>query len=487
MRWMSFTSLRRWLPLLLPAAEFAWVFPWVLLLSAVFYTDGSRILTPAPVAGLLVGGYLLASAPTIERWPLLRIRLGVLALSVVLGLWAVWASHYRATPLWHPGWIWALLLAAHGALPKIPPAVIGAIAAPLLLWRGMVLGGREFSYFAAERAFRRGVVWSIGFVLLFAIYHESGVFGLAKPVATGYLLGFLFLSLVLLACARLLGIWEESRGKDPRALALNRPWLVLALAVPAMIVLLGGALGGLAGADVWPYIAPFLRPLGLLLEVAFFILFVVMSIFARAILFLWDRLIGPLPRRDPVLRQTAPIEAFRDMLRDLVDVSPEVAFRVRWGMVLLVILILSLIIMLAIARARRRPRGDADEERESVWARDSLSKGLRRLFLRRRRARMAVEDQAGTSGGQAIRMIYRRLLRAAADAGVPRRMDQTPREFQRVVEPVTPEAEDDLRALTRAYEAVRYGEHRPSGGEVGEAEHQLGRLREVFDRRSREA
>jgi len=114
-------------------------------------------------------------------------------------------------------------------------------------------------------------------------------------------------------------------------------------------------------------------------------------------------------------------------------------------------------VITTIARARRRPRGDEDEERESVWARDSLLKGLRRLFLRRQRARMAVEDKAGTSGGQAIRMIYRRLLRAAADAGVPRRMDQTPREFQRVVEPVTREAEDDLRALTRAYEAVRYG------------------------------
>ena len=102
MRWMSFGSLRRWLPLLLPAAEAAWLLPWVLLLSGVFYPRGGLILAPGPVVGLLVGGYLLGSAPAAGRWPMLWTRLGVLASGLLLGLWAVGALPRRYPPTRSP-------------------------------------------------------------------------------------------------------------------------------------------------------------------------------------------------------------------------------------------------------------------------------------------------------------------------------------------------------------------------------------------------
>jgi len=479
-RWMSFGWLRRWLPLLLPAAEFSWLAPWLLFLSGAFYPEGGHILAPFPAAGLLLGGYLLASAPPGER-PLRRVRLGVLALAVALGLWAVWITHYRALPFWHPAWIWRLLRAAHDAIPAVPAPVLGAFAAPLVLWRGLVLGGREFSHFTAEQTFRRGVVWSVLFVFLFALYRDSRVFALARSVAAGYILTFFFLSLLLLALARLLGIWEEVQGKDPRSLAFNRPWFLVAVGAAAFIVLTGAALGGLAGAEVWPYLAPIFRLLAPVLEAIFLVLFFFASLIARLILYLLSR----IPRRwvppRPVMND--PIGDVLRAVRDL-EVSPQVVYGARWGMVLFVVLLLSLAIVLAVVRRRRRAAAVDGDDRESVWSRDSLLKGLRRLFVRRRLLRELTEDLTGTPEALAVRMLYRRLLRAAAEVGQSRRRDQTPREFAQVVEPFAGNAADDLRALTGVYETVRYGAHRPSRDEVAAAQGWLERLRAVFPPRT---
>ena len=480
MRWMSFGWLRRWLPLLLPAAEFAWLAPWLLFLSGAFYPEGGHILAPFPAGGLLLGGYLLASAPAANR-PLRRVRLSVLALAVALGLWAVWITHYRTLPFWHPAWIWHLLRAAHDAIPAIPAPVLGAFAAPLVLWRGLVLGGREFSHFTAEQAFRRGVAWSVLFAFLFALYRDSRVFALARPVAAGYVLTFFFLSLLLLALARLLGIWEEAQGKDPRSLAFNRPWFLVAVGTAAFIVLAGAALGGLAGAEVWLYLVPVFRLLAPVLEAIFLVLFFFASLIARLILFLLSR----LPRRwvppRPVMND--PIGDVLRAVRDL-EVSPQVVSGARWGMVLFVVLLLSLAIVLAVVQRRRRAAALDEDDRKSVWSRDSLVKGLRRLFVRRRPLRDLTDALTGTPEALAVRMLYRRLLRVAAEAGQPRRKDQTPREYARLVESLAGSAADDLRALTGVYETVRYGAHRPSRDEVAAAQDWLERLRTALQPRT---
>jgi len=137
-----------------------------------------------------------------------------------------------------------------------------------------------------------------------------------------------------------------------------------------------------------------------------------------------------------------------------------------------------------VVRRRRRAAAVDEDDRESVWRRDSLVKGLRRLFVRRRPLRDLTDDLTGTPEALAVRMLYRRLLRAAAEVGQSRRKDQTPREFAREVEPFAGSAADDLRALTGVYETVRYGARRPSRDEVAAAEGWLERLRTALQPRS---
>jgi len=470
-RWMSFAWLRRWVPLLLPAVETAWLIPWVLLVSGAFYAGAVVVLAPPAVAGLLVGGFLLSGAVAAGA-PLSRRRVAVVLVALVGGLWAVWFTHYRFAPLWHPRWIWDLLLAAQDVIPDIPAPVAGALAAPLVLWRGIVLGGQEFSHFAAEQAFRRGIGWSVLFTVLLAVFYESEVFALARPAAAGYVLGFFFLSLVLLTLARLLGIWEEVRGKDPRALTFNRPWFAVALAVVTGIVLVGAGLGRLAGLDLWPYAAPVLRLLSPVLEAIFLVLFFVASVIARILLYVIER----LPWRGQRVLQLP--EPFGDTLRSMRDLrlDPQVVAGARWGMVALVVLLLALIFLVVVIRGRRRAAPGEEDERESVWEGTGLQKRLRRLLARRPRPRPG-PGLVETSEVVAIRRIYRRFLRAAAEAGMPRGRAQTAREFARAIAPLGADPDTALQDLTGIYEAVRYGAYRPHGDEVARAQDWLAQIR----------
>ncbi|HEV8338086.1 MAG TPA: DUF4129 domain-containing protein [bacterium] len=477
---MSYASLRRWAPLLLPAAEFTWLYPWLLLVSGAANLDGAAALTPMAALGLLMGGYLLEMIPAPEGRAGLRVRLGVLAGALLLGLWAVWTSHYRPAPLWNPEWVRGVLQAAHDALPEIPAPALGALLAPLLLWRGMALGSREFSHFSADAAFRRGLAWSVGFALLFGIFQGARGFALVRPAAGGYLLAFVFLSLVMLSLARLLSLWAEARARGMHA-PPNRPWLALAIGVPALIVLAAGMLGGLAGADVWPYLRPIVRLLAPLVEAVFIVLFFVAGFIARILIFAISR----IPRREPVVRPEEPLGPLDELLRRLRDFtpSPEVVSDARWGLVALAILIFSLIILAVAARRRSRARAEDEDDRESVWDRADLWKGLRQLFLRRRPARAPVEA-ADTPARLAVRMLYRRVLAAARAAGITRRGDQTPREFAARLRADAALEGPALSGITRAYEVVRYGARDPSAEEIRASEEHTVWLEDELQRRS---
>ncbi len=479
MRWMSYASLRRWAPLLLPAAEFTWLYPWLLLASGGANFGGPAALTPGAAAGLLMGGYFLEMVPAPAGRAGLPVRLGVLAAALLLGLGAVWASHYRAVPLWRPEWLGLLAQAAHEALPAVPAPVLGAILAPLLIWRGMALGSREFSHFVADAAFRRGVAWSVIFALVFAVFQDRRGFALVRPAAAGYLLMFVFLGLVMLSLARLLGLWAEQQARETQG-APNRPWLALAVGVPALIVLAAAMLGGLAGADVWPYIRPILQLLAPLLEAVFIVLFFFAGIIARILIFAISR----IPRREPVVRPEDPFGPLDEVLRRVRDFqpSPEVVSGARWGMVALAILIFSLIILAAAARRRRRQRVEVEEDRESVWDRADLWKGLRRFFLRRRSPR-AAEEPPDAPERLTIRMLYRRVLEAARAAGWPRRPEQTPTEFQARLRDEGAAQDPELTGMTRAYERVRYGAHLPSPEEISIAEEYAKQMEDGFGRR----
>lgn len=460
--WRGFRLLRGCLPLVLVVMEFCWIYPWVLLLTGLFYGRAATPLLPAWLTlGLLLLGHQSQHMSRTTA-SLTRGRVAVVGSGLLIGLLAVKHTYYAGWALWQLGWLWELARAAHDALPAVAPPVIGALTAAVLWWRGVILGEREVTHAESEQAFHRGTGWSVAFVLLMAIYGDSPAFALTGP-AVSYLLGFLALGLIGLAVARLVGIWEESHADDDQALAMNRHWLVLLVMLVGAMVLLAGALASVVNVDIWSHLGTVLEPLLPVVDAIFFVIFAIAGVFARAILYV-------LTHIRPIQGQVRPPGAgpFEDFLRRLQNLAvPEpVTSSARWGMVLAVVAILSLLIALAVVRARRSSRRPGDDERESVWstraALGDLAAALRSLWPSRRR----LADQDDDSGVAAVRRLYRELLRLAAAGGFPRDSAQTPYEYLPQLGLWVPERNAECGIITEAYVRVRYTPHNPTPEEV---------------------
>ncbi len=472
----GFRLLRACLPLAAVAMEFCWVYPWILLLTGLFYGRTPTPLLPAWAAlGLLLGGHVAVRVATSSTQPLPWTRGGVVGAGVLAGLIAVKSTYYPGYAVWDLQWAWVLLRAAHDAFPVIVPSVIGALTATALWWRGVVLGEREFTHIELERAFRRGVAWSVAFVLLFALYSDSVGFSLTGPAAT-YLLGFLSLSLVALAVGRLVGIWEESQADEEQALAMNRHWLLLLVILVGLMFLAATLLSGLISVDFWSPLLALLRPLAPVVEFVFLIVFAVAAVIARAILFVLSqfRPIRPTVPRPPT--ETDPLAALLRRIQEL-ELPARLVSGARWGMVIAVVTLFIVLVAISVVRARRRKRRGDEDERESVWSTQALLVDLgaawRALWGRPRSTGAPPEEE----GSRAIRALYRELLRFGAHLGAPRLSHQTPHEYLPRIRDRVPERAPELETMTDAYVRVRYTPHSPTPEEIAEVRGALERIR----------
>lgn len=459
------------LALTIVAIEFTWAYPWVLLVSGAFYgATAAPLLRPAMACALLALAYLLVRAVAARPWSLRHSRTLVVAAGVLSGLTALRLAYYPGRGPLDVRWIGTLLVAAHDVLPAITPQVFAALLATILWWRGVVLGEREFSYFEVDRAFRRGIGWSVVFVILLSLYGESRGFALAAS-APAYLLAFFSLSLTMLSVTRLLMLWEETHADPAQALAANRHWLLLLFGVVGVIFLLAGVLATAVHVEVWPVLVRVLRPLAPVMEVIFYMLFAVAMVIARALVFVFTRLpfrgmASPSPR-------TAP-PPFRDLLKDL---PPQVVSGARWGLVVLVIAALVMFVAISVVRARRRTRKRDDDERESVWSSEAVLGGLGEAWRRwLRRLRPAARDHELAAVG-IMRTLYREMLQTGTAAGAPRARHQTPHEYSPVITGRLPEAGPDIEMLTEAYARARYSPQLPDPVEIAAAEGALERIK----------
>lgn len=396
----------------------------------------------------------------------------MVAAGVAAGLTSVKMTYYPQVPLWDLRWIMLLLRAAHDALPVITPPVVGALFATLLWWRGIVLGEREFSHFEMDRQYRRGVAWSIFFVLLYAVYGDSRGFAVAQMAPT-YLLAFFSLGLTTLAVARLIGIWQETQGDEDQALAMNRSWLVLLLGVVGLILTLAMAISGIVSVEFRPVLLRIFRPLGPVLELIFYLIFAIAIVIARVVLLVFSRLPFRGGRGD---RPDVTAPSFADLFKDL---PPQVVSGARWGMVLAVVALLVLLVAVAVVRARRREKKREKDERESVWSGEALLGGLGAIWSKwlnrfRRSQRVREEPAVG-----AIRALYRELLHVGAFLGVRRLDHETPYEYRpRLTEHLSGQA-GGVDALTGLYVQVRYAGHQATEEDVRSGQEHLGRVKEA--------
>jgi hypothetical protein len=468
-----FGVLQAALPLAAVVIEFCWLYPWLLLLTGLLYGSTPTPLLPAwPAFLLLLAGSVVVRRAAGTTWSMRAIRAAVLGAGFLAGLIAVKVTYYPGYVLTDFRWLPVLFAAAHDALPEVLPPVAGAVTAALLWWRGVVLGGREVTYVEIDRLFRGGIGWSVFFVILFAIYHDSRAFGLAA-YAPVYLLAFFSLSLLALAVSRLVDLWSQTHADEQQALAMNRHWLLLLAGVVGLILLAAVLLSGVMPADLRPLLVRLFTPLLPIFEIAFYVIFSIALLIARVIIFILSSI---RLRTRPLPGETDPLGGLLRQLQQ-IQVDPGVVNTTRWGMVLLVVVLLCLLIVVAIVRARRRQRKPGEDERESVWSTRAALAGLGaalRAWWAGRRPQAGIED---TTEAAAIRAVYRDLLRWAAERGTPRRRFQTPYEFLPQLETLAPERRSEMQALTEVYVKVRYTPEMPSTEEIVGARAALDRVR----------
>ena len=126
-----------------------------------------------------------------------------------------------------------------------------------------------------------------------------------------------------------------------------------------------------------------------------------------------------------------------------------------------------------------------DEDSEHIDRRENVKGGLRKAFAKRFKRlgnTLGLVKRFGLGrelfGALTIRWIYSRMERLGKKRGFPRQDAQTPYEYQAQLEDAFPGGDPDIRLITDAYVAIRYGEL-PEDGQ------KLDHVRDAFERLKR--
>ncbi len=412
--------------------------------------DAWPLLIGAVLAGALAGW-------ATDRWATERQARWTSALAGgALALWAAKGAAGGGAGLLD-GWgrLAAALLAFEQPGSGLPYLTL--LGTLYVFWRGERLPGQDSG--GISRVFWRASV------ALMAIIGASTLLGLLRGTgglrATTGLLVFFGAGLLSMALGRLLD------PLDGNAARLGWRGTVTLLAAIALVLggglLLGGAFGGQGAQVLRMAVAAVLLVATVLLAPLLILLAAVIGWIARALDF------SALAQ---TMAQVQNTEALRRLdPGDMAALPPWLGIPLR---VLIIILPLLLVLALVLlVRRRRREPSAAVEERESLWSWGALANDLRDLFAGLRRAPAdegltgALARLRGSDPASRIRRRYIRLLLLGERRERPRRLEQTPREYEPVAAEGLGDAAPAVAGLTAAYERARY---HPGAATVADAE-----------------
>ena len=153
----------------------------------------------------------------------------------------------------------------------------------------------------------------------------------------------------------------------------------------------------------------------------------------------------------------------------------------KWGLIALAVILVIFFLARSLSiRRRKREEEDIEEVTESLWSWEGFMKDLRsflatllKWFRWRKRVVLDVASppiaslqETGQARLLSVREMYQGLLWEGRRAGVPRREPETPYEYQAKLEGHVPTGTAEVRAITEAYVADRYGGAEISSGRL---------------------
>lgn len=367
----------------------------------------------------------------------------------------------------------------------IPNGIILAPIILILFGRGSAIGGSQLTYVGVGILVRLGILMLFLNGVLSSLPIEGNIEALADDLIT-VLPPFFCASLIASALSRSASLKIEDELRQKR---FGLPWLGFLITLAVSLTVIGGLLSLLLG-DVDRDQA--LKIIGL----PFVIIITVIFILASPFLYIGDILINWMrnnfsneaPRQEVIGGGEQPIREDRGLPQ--IDIGDELRaiyhfFTQGVGLAIIIFLIVVVVGFWLLAFLTREGGGEADEESESIDRREKAG-GLRRAIanqLRKLTDTLGLVRQFGLGSDLfavfTIRWAYSRMERMAKKRGFGRTRSQTPYEYRFSLYKAFPGGEADIRTITDAYVAIRYGELPEDNQAVDNVRKALDRLKEM--------
>ena len=427
---------------LLAAMETCWVF--VVIAFLAVQVDKPRALTPlafffAYWIALFLGRALPQSR---KQWIVLQVlALCIVALTVLA---VIRVELFPAFDWYDLAWLPRALAAVLSITRGIVTEHLVTAGVLYVFIRGLGFAQRPLTLWFVGFQFRLGIVV---FFILFVIA------GLARPFMqdmtfdpTVWIYVYFFVSLLAIALARI----EEMGGE----IRYGPRWALTILGGIALVLFIGLGILQFFNPDTARWLLLPLLPMWLLLVTVIVLLAIPVGYIVG---WLVDRLRPLFEGIDQVMRNLANLmpREVEETLRRAPESS--VWIDIEHIVKMLAVPIALMIVAYFLARALHRRLKQIEDEtyiRETISAEDDAERARRGASKRTRKPRSRVQHIAAES----IRRIYAALVAGAADAGLPRRIAETPYEFLPRLIATFPEQAVDMDVITEAYVAVHYGE-----------------------------
>jgi len=373
--------------------------------------------------------------------------------------------------IWDTGW-------AGYASSHLWQIITGLIYGTILIWRGISVGGQNNTLGDIYRRFGIGLA---GLVVLLIIWSVTG--GQIRNIwsdAGIYTLLFFGAGLLSLAIANLDTLRKELISHQEAAASFSRRWISMLIILVLVILGLGIAIASIFSSDIASTVLHGLNVFGNWLLTALIYLLYPVGFLVAGLIYVFRWLISLLTGGEP----PPPFEAegvpdLKDLTREQSPVQIPAALieTLKWLFVAAVFIMVIVFLARLITRRSERKTGEEVEEiHETLFSWEILMSDLRALLAwlfkwtkrpdrnsNQMEKRYTVPDiTANPERSYNVRALYRAWLWEARKQGSPRKLAETPYEFQRRLGPEADKISTELDQITEAYIDERYGNVTPA-------------------------
>ncbi len=427
---------------LLAAMETCWVFAVVVFLAAQI--GAPRALTPLPFFFAYWLALVLGRALPQSRKQWLALQATALVIVAVTVLAVVRVELFAAFDWYDFAWLPRALVAILSITRGIATEHLVTAGVLYVFVRGLGFAQRPLTLWFVGFQFRLGIV------VFFVLFSMAGF---TRPFAvdgsydpTLWIFVYFVVSLCAIALARI----EEMGGE----IRYSPRWAATILGGIALVLFIGLGILQFFNPEIARWL---LQPFALiwwLFGAIIMLLAIPFGYLAGLLVELLKPVFEKMARALQDLASLMPQQA-QEMLKRAPESSvwSDIANIAQMLIVPAALMIVAYFLLRALNRRMKQIEGEA-YIREATDAGEDAERARRGALKKSRPPRSRAHHLAAES----IRRIYAALVARAADAGVARRVAETPYEFLPRLTAVFSEQSDDIHAITEAYVAVHYGE-----------------------------